>query len=79
MQIGALSHAAERQDTSSWENTLKEALELHQDQDTHFGLAPGSCARLDRLYTSVPCWMLLLLRVNAAVYMTPQAMHAAKL
>ena len=64
---------------SKWQHILRDLTELAQPPDTHYSAGNSLCSRIDRIYTTIPPWMLLQLNVRAYIPKDPKEMHDLQL
>jgi hypothetical protein len=62
-----------------WQHLLSGLTELAQPLDTHFSPANSLCSRIDRIYTTIPPWLLTQLNVHATLHLDPKAVYDAEL
>ena len=74
-RLGSHSLPTPRAWQSRWEHILKDLTELAQPLDTHYSNANSLCSRIDRIYTSIPPWLLIQLNVNASLYNDPKELY----
>ena len=72
-------HAVPRVRTQFWEDVCSNFTELAQTHDTHFCSRSSMFSRLDRIYVSLPSWMLLQMKASGRVIGNPHDLHRRKL
>ena len=72
---GSHSLPAPRACQARWEHILRDLTEMSQPLDTHFSLANCLCSRIDRIYTSIPPWLLIQISIASYVYKDPKTMY----
>lgn len=64
---------------SAWDEIIGRFAEFTHQLDTHYSAGPQSCSCIDRVFTSIPPWLLLLLREETAVSGDPIRSHQDEL
>jgi len=70
---GAVSHIRPTQ--RCWERELNRMVEVSHNLDTHYSAWKSLCSRIDRIYVSLPPWLVIQLSLVPRVYRDPKAMH----
>ena len=58
-----------------WQDVLDLMVEFQQLAPTHFTPSSLMCSRIDRIYTSMPGWILTTVRTGASLLLQPRELH----
>ena len=84
MRLGDLSSSApnavgNRAQATKWQSALDLLVEIQQQSPTHFAAGSHSMTRLDRVYVSIPPYMLRMMSAKCTVSCCPRRLHDKRL